>query len=372
MRIELADIIKKFGKEFREQHQPNGWILRTFGALESCRTSALGGHIQKCDECGHEHISYNSCRNRHCPKCQNSKQAFWVEDVSMRLIDSKYFHVVFTIPEVLNEIFLLDSKRYYSLLFRSVWETLRLFGYSRYGVETGALAILHTWGQNLMFHPHIHCLIPALGLDLDGRVKHITTRGKYLYPVEKMKIDFRSVMMKNIKYELKSKHLLPRYQQTIDIAWNKHWVIHIEAPFGDSNHVIKYLGNYTHRVAISNGRIHSIVDKEVSFFYKDNKDGGKSKLMTITGIEFLRRFSMHILPKGFVKIRYFGILSNRYRKKLDMYRIPNNKPKNETPQERLERLTGIDILLCPRCKKGHLHNIKEIPKIRSPMRIMMR
>ena len=222
-----------------------------------------------------------------------------------------------------------------------------------------------------MFHPHIHCLIPALGLDLDGIVKHITTRGKYLYPVEKMKIDFRSVMMKNIKQELKSKHLLPRYQQTIDKAWNKHWGIHIEAPFGDSSHVIKYLGNYTHRVAISNGRIHSIGDKEVSFWYKDNKDGGKSKLLTITGVEFLRRFSMHILPKGFVKIRYFGILSNRYRKKLDMYRVPNNKPKNETPQERLERLTGVDILLCPRCKKGHLHNIKEIPKKRSPMRIMM-
>ena len=366
IKFEVADVIKKFGSEYVKYHNPNTWILRTLNALSMCRTSSLGGHKQKCDNCGHEHISYNSCRNRHCPKCQSSKQAFWIEDVSNRIVDCKYFHVVFTIPEELNKVCILDSREFYKILFKSVWQTLRLFGYSRYGVETGALAILHTWGQNLSLHPHIHCLIPAVGIDLEGQVNRITKKGKYLYPIQKMKIDFRSVMMKNIKNYLHKKGALPKYQNTIDIAWSKRWVIYIEPSFGDAEHVIKYLGNYTHRVAISNSRIENITDNGVTFWYKDYRDKSKMKLTTVSGVEFLRRFAMHILPKRFVKIRYFGILSNRYSSQLAKYRIPQEKRVEETHQDRLKRLTGIDVCRCPVCKNGTMHVVVEIPKIRSP------
>ena len=313
-KVELAHIIERFGNEFVEKHKPNTWQLRTLNALRICRTAALGGHKEQCDHCGTVRYSYNSCKNRHCPKCQASRQAFWIEDVSERILDTKYFHIVFTLPEALNEICLLNSRQFYSLMFSSVWQTLRTFGYTHYGVESGALAILHTWGQNLSLHPHIHCLVPAAGLDLSGKMKKIGKKGKYLYPVRKLSIDFRSLMMKKLKKQLKDAGILPEYQRTIDLSWKKDWVVYVEPSFADARRVIKYLGRYTHRVAISNHRIKSIDGEKVSFMYKDYRDGSKQKLMTLDGVEFLRRFAMHILPKGFVKVRYYGIMSNRYQK----------------------------------------------------------
>ncbi len=373
---QVAQIIEQFGDDFVKEHHPNTWITRTLNALKICRTAALGGHKEKCDHCGKIRISYDSCRNRHCPKCQGSKQAFWIEDVSKRIIDTKYFHIVFTIPEQLNTICLLDSKRFYSILFQSVWQSLRTFGYTHYGVESGALAILHTWGQNLSLHPHIHCLVPAAGIDLFDNMKKISKKGKYLYPVEILSIEFRSNMMKRLKKHLKASlagkrvnNQLSKHQPLIDKAWAKDWVVFCEPSFADVDRVIKYLGQYTHRVAISNHRIQHIDQKYVSFFYKDYADDKKRKLTKLTGIEFLRRFCMHILPKGFVKVRYYGILSNRYSKQTAMYKSPVII-KNETTQERILRLTGFDVYKCPFCKKGQMHTIEIIPKIRSPVKFL--
>ena len=369
-KYEIAQIIEQFGDEFILKHHPNSWITRTLNALRICRTSALGGHKDQCDNCGKIRVSYNSCTNRHCPKCQTTRQAFWVEDVSNRIIDTKYFHIVFTVPELLNPVCLLNSKGFYSSLFTSVWQTLRTFGYTHYGTESGAIAILHTWGQNLSLHPHIHCLVPAVGIDLSGNIKKIGKKGKYLYPVKKLSIDFRSNMMKLLKKQLDKNNQLPKYQSRIDKAWGKDWVVFIEPSFADANRVIKYLGQYTHRVAISNQRIEHIGPEHVNFFYKDYKDAAKRKLTRLKGIEFLRRFCMHILPKGFVKIRYYGIMSNRYQKQTAMYRKPQSKPDLETITQRILRLTGFDICLCPFCKKGQMHVIKALPRIRSPVKFL--
>ena len=364
--FEIARIIEQFGDDFVNSHNPNSWILRTLNSLKVCRTSALGGHKEKCDRCEKVRISYNSCRNRHCPKCQASKQAFWVEDVTERIIDTKYFHLVFTVPEELNAICILESRKFYNTLFASVWQSLQTFGYTNYGVETGAMAILHTWGQNLSLHPHIHCLVPAAGITLSGETKKISKKGKYLYPVIKLSIDFRSTMMKQLKGYLLKKGQLREYQMIIDKAWSKDWDVYSEPSFADAERVIKYLGQYTHRVAISNHRIENIDEKNVTFFYKDYNKGGKQKQTTLSGVEFLRRFSIHILPKGFVKVRYYGIMSNRFCKQTAMYRKTKQDRSKETVQQRIERLTGFDIYQCPYCKKGHMRTIEVLPRIRSP------
>ncbi len=365
-KYEIAQVIEQFGGDFIRKHNPNTWTLRTLNALRVCRTEALGGHKQQCDSCGKVRISYNSCRNRHCPKCQASKQAFWVENVSQRIIDTKYFHIVFTVPQELNTICLLNSKQFYNTLFSSVWQTLRTLGYTHYGAESGAVAILHTWGQNLSLHPHIHCLVPSAGISLAGHMKKISKKGKYLYPVSKLSIDFRSSMMKQLKKQLSKSGQLNQYQGIVDKAWAKNWVVFCEPSFARSDYVIKYLGQYTNRVAISNHRIQNVDAKNVSFYYKDYKDNEKRKLTTLSGTEFLRRFCMHILPKGFVKIRYYGILSNRFGNQTAMYRMSKARLEKETVQQRIQRLTGFDVYQCPYCKKGYMHNIEELPRIRSP------
>lgn len=367
---EIAQIIERFGDEYIKKHHPNSWITRTLNALRICRTAALGGHKEQCDNCGKVRICYNSCRNRHCPKCQGSKQAFWIEDVSNRIIDTQYFHIVFTVPELLNSLCLLNSKEFYSNLFSSVWQTLQTFGYTHYGAECGAIAILHTWGQNLSLHPHIHCLVPAAGIDLAGNMKKIGKKGRFLYPVKKLSVDFRAQMMRFLKKQLKTSGQLSAHQSTVDKAWAKSWVVFCEPSFADATRVIKYLGQYTHRVAISNQRIKHIGKRHVIFQYKDYKARANQKLTRLTGVEFLRRFSMHILPKGFVKIRYYGIMSNRYGKQTAMYRKPQSKTNNQTVQQRILRLTRFDVCLCPFCKKGQMHVIEVFPRIRSPARFL--
>lgn len=365
-KYEIAQVIEQFGEDYIKQYNPNSYILRTLNALRICRTSALGGHQDRCDDCKRIRNSYNSCRNRHCPKCQPAKQAFWVEDTSQRIIDTKYFHIVFTIPHILNLICLLDSKQFYSTLFSSVWDTLRTFGYTHYGVESGTVAILHTWGQNLNLHPHIHCLVPGAGMTLAGNFKKISKKGRYLYPVPMLSKTFRGKMMEQLKKQLIARKQLLKYQAIIDQAWDKKWGVFSEPSFSNAEYVIKYLGQYTHRVAISNHRLRNIDEGSVSFYYKDNRDNGKNKLTTLSGVEFLRRFCMHILPKRFVKIRYYGILSNRYRKKTILLRaIKPDRPK-ETVQQRMKRLTGFDIYQCPFCKKGQMHTIEVLPRTRSP------
>ena len=366
-KYEVSQIIGRFGAQYVEQCQPNSFVVRTLDALHKCRTSALGGHKDACDCCGRERISYNSCGNRHCPKCQATKQALWVEDRMKDALDVKYFHVVFTVPESLNQVCLPDSKRFYSSLFECVWSVLQTFGYSHYGVESGAICVLHTWGQNLSLHPHIHCIVPAAGLTLKGNLKHITKQGKYLYPVRMLSTVFRGKLLEKIKQQLKQNNQLPQYQLLLDELWKKPWVVYCEPPLGNAQQIVKYLGQYTHRVAISNHRIQNIEESGISFFYKDYKDNSKRKLTKLSGVEFLRRFCMHILPYRFVKIRYYGILSSKQKDMVKPFAVKKPETKvTESKQERVSRLTGFDRFQCPFCKEGFMQTIELLPRIRAP------
>lgn len=363
---EVAEIIERFGDRFIEKHQPNTYQLRVLGALSMCRTSALGGHKYHCDHCGREHISYNSCRNRHCPKCQSAKQACWIEDLMNKAYPVKHYHIVFTVPEALNAICLLDSKWFYNQLFATVWDTLRSFGYSHFGVEAGAICVLHTWGQNLSLHPHIHCIVPALGHTLRGKMKHIGKGGKYLYPVRQLSLKFRGKFMAGVKKRLVKNNLLPQYRPVVEDAWSKPWVVFCEPSFGKPKHVVRYLGQYTHRVAISNHRIVEVNDHQVRFRLKDYRHNSKVKTITLKGEEFLRRFCQHILPSGFVKIRYYGIYSSRFRSTMLKDKDKMLIKPEETTIERINRLMGINVYLCPYCKKERMVPVAIIPRIRSP------
>ena len=370
--FEVSQIVDRFGAQYIGQCQPNSFTLRTLDALQKCRTAALGGHKDVCDCCGKQRISYNSCGNRHCPKCQSNKQALWVDDRISNALDVKYFHVVFTVPDALNPVCLLDSKQFYNSMFECVWSVLQTFGYSHYGVESGAICVLHTWGQNLSLHPHIHCIVPATGLTLKGKLKHISKQGKYLYPVRMLSAVFRGKMLEKIKRQLKQSNQLPQYQSLLDQLWKKPWVVYCEPPLGNAQQIVKYLGQYTHRVAISNHRIQNIDDSGVSFFYKDYKDNSKKKLTKLSGVEFLRRFCMHILPYRFVKIRHYGILSSKQKDQIKPLKTQKQKEVKvkETAQQRIVRITGFDRFQCPFCKTGILHTVELLPRIRSPTNVL--
>lgn len=368
-KFELAHIIGRFGKQLVQRYKPNAYILRNLNAITLCRTPALGGHSYACDACGVIQSGYNSCRNRHCPKCQNAKQALWVDELIQSTLPVKHFHIVFTLPHELNDICLIDSVAFYNRLFSCAWDTIRTSGYAHFGVETGAVCVLHTWGQDLCLHPHLHCIVPAAGLSLSDHWKHIGNNGKFLFPVLKLSADFRSHFMKILKKWLIDRNLLEKYQPVIDKAWGKPWNVHAEPSMATPEHVIRYLGNYTLRVAIANSRILDISDTKVTFLHKDYVNNAKVAPITLEGVEFLRRFCMHILPKRFVKIRRFGVYSSRYKaitQKLKPKTIDSLLRDNESMTERLTRVTGFDVSLCPVCKSGKLHRIAELPKIRSP------
>jgi hypothetical protein len=369
--FEVAQIIDRFGQQYVDECQPNSFMVRTLDALHKCRTSALGGHKDICNSCGKERISYNSCGNRHCPKCQGAKQALWVEDRMRDALDVKYFHIVFTVPEELNQICLLGSNLFYRTMFECVWSVLQQFGYTHYGLESGAICVLHTWGQNLSLHPHIHCIVPAAGLTLAGNLKRITKKGKYLYPVLMLSPVFRGKMLEKLKQQLSQSRQLPQYQSLLDDLWGKPWVVYCPPPLGNPQQIVKYLGQYSHRVAISNHRILNINDSGVKFLYKDYRDGSKIKPTTLPGVEFLRRFCMHILPKRFVKIRYYGILSTKQKNRVKSLLAKKQKIKiKETRQQRIVRLTGFDSRICPVCKTGFMHTIELLPKIRAPSNVI--
>ena len=361
-KFEVSHIINRFGRQYIDQCQPNSFMVRMLDALQKCRTSALGGHKDVCDCCGEQRISYNSCGNRNCPKCQANKQALWVEDRMNDAMDVKYFHVVFTVPEALDKVRLLDSKRFYSTMFECVWSVLQTFGYSHYGVESGAICVLHTWGQNLSLHPHIHCIVPAAGLTLKGNLKNITKQGKYLYPVRMLSAVFRCKLLEKIKRQLKQSNQLPQYQSLLDEVWKKPWVVYCEPSLGNAQQIVKYLGQYTHRVAISNQRIQNIDESGVSFFYKDYKDNSKRKITKLSGVEFFRRFCTHILPYRFVKIRYYGILSSKQKDLVAPLAAKNLETKViETIQERIVRLTRFDWIQCHFCKTGIMQAVELLP-----------
>lgn len=376
-RYELAEVVNRFAADLVASIRLTPLQSRVLCRIYQCRTAALGGHEEACDGCGTRRYSYNSCRDRHCPKCQAAKQALWVDDLVRSTLPVKHYHVVFTLPHVLNAVCLHDQRMYYDLLFAAAWNTLRSFGYSRHGVETGAVAVLHTWGQNLSLHPHLHCIVPAAGYGLDGSWKNTGASHRYLYPVGQLSTTFKGKFLDSLKRTLRKRGKLQLFDDKIRQSYRTPWVVHCEPPMANAVHVVKYLGQYTHRVAITNHRILNISNKGVTFVAKDYRDGAANKTVTLGGVEFLRRFSMHVLPRRFVKIRRFGIYNPTFRRNNELKFVPEERPDIETlaskprkdPEtrlERMERLTGINPGRCPACKKGRMVVVRELPRIRSP------
>ena len=377
-RFELADAVNLFQSGLLTKTTLTTLQLKVLNKIALCRTAVLGGHEEKCDNCGTVRYSYNSCGDRHCPKCQAAKQTFWIDDLIKSTLPVKHFHIVFTVPHELNAVCLHNQRMYYDLLFAAVSQTLRSFGYTHYGVESGAVCVLHTWGQNLSLHPHIHCIVPAAGYTLDGKWKNIGHSGQYLYPVHQLSEAFKGRFLDSLKRSLRKKNELVLFNAAVQQAYKTKWVVHCEPSLAGADHVVKYLGQYTHRIAITNQRILNIAGDKVTFIAKDYRDNAVKKTVTLDGIEFLRRFTMHILPRQFVKIRRFGIYNHTTKRNLALKFVPEEKPdiddiiKRKQPPEtnlqRLERLTGINPCICPVCKKGKMILIKILPRIRSPGR----
>jgi len=356
---ELAEIIDRFGAEFEHQYSPNSYVRRTLSALKRCRTSSLGGHVDKCDECGHVRISYNSCRNRHCPKCQNTQREAWVEDRKQDLLPVPYFHVVFTVPDTLNGLFIEHPADLYNVLFATTWETIAQFSYTKLHAETGMVAILHTWGQNLSLHPHIHCVVPGGGIGFRGKWKQVSTseNGKvFLFRVENLSKVFRGKFINALQKKL------PQTKKFIDGLYKNDWVVYSKEPFAGPEHVIEYLGRYTHKVAIGNHRLLNVDETGVSFRWRDYRDNIE-KVMPLVGTEFLRRFCMHILPKRFVRIRHYGLLSTARREELRELQLAFgiNTPKIREEKhwkEVCRQHLNYDPDICPQCGRGHMSTIE--------------
>jgi len=373
--LEIADIVRRFGTEYIDKYRPSAEKVKVLFDILQCRTFTLGGHEERCDCCTQVRYSYNSCGNRHCPKCLSSKQAIWIEKLIEQTLPVKHYHIIFTVPHKLNAVCLFDKGMYYKLLFSAVWRTLHSFGYTHYGVESGAVCVLHTWGQNLSLHPHIHCIVPAVGYSLKGNWKHIGTYDNYLYPVHQLSATFKGKFLDSLKRAFRKMDLISGFDSLLQQAWNKKWVVFCESSLAKSEHVIRYLGQYTHRVAISNNRIVKMSETHVTFISKDYRDRTQNKPVTLTGVEFLHRFCLHILPKRFVKIRRFGIYNHTTKRNLELQFKPeksiiekDNFEKKETSREQRKRLTGFDIGQCPKCKKGRMIVVRELPRIRSPSR----
>ncbi|MDB5118829.1 MAG: putative transposase [Sphingobacteriales bacterium] len=335
----------------------NSWQVRVLSALKNCRTAAMGGHVDACTDCGILRISYNSCGNRHCPKCQGKNRERWIANREAELLPVPYFHVVFTLPDTLNQLALHQPKAVYDALFEAAWGTIGTFGNNprNLGAATGMISILHTWGQQVSLHPHLHCIVPGGGISKQGKWKTAKSKGKYLFPVKAMSKVFRAKYVEALKARINPGKSL------IDSLFKKEWVVFAKRPFGNPKSVVEYLGRYTHKIAISNHRIKNIDHKTVSFSYKDYRNGAQKSLTTLDSIEFIRRFSMHILPKGFVRIRHFGILSSNSKKQA----IP--LIKDQFPKETLVPV-GPRILetynpkLCPHCKTQTMTNLEILPK----------
>jgi hypothetical protein len=385
-RLEVGDVFRRYGDNYRQQHASSLSTAqrRVMSAIERCRTAALGGHVEQCDQCHFQRIAYNSCGDRHCPKCQSLARAQWIKDRQVELLDTQYFHVVFTVPEEIAAIAYQNKKVVYDILFQATSETLRTIAADpkHLGAEIGFFAVLHSWGQNLMFHPHLHCVVPGGGISRDGQ-RWISCRPDFFLPVRVLSCLFRRLFLELLEkafdegqlrffsslQELEDHRAFLRYLAPLH---KKEWVVYAKKPFAGPQQVLDYVGRYTHRVAISNNRILNIDDGQITFRYKDYRDGSQQKTMTLSADEFIRRFLLHVLPEGFHRIRYFGFLGNRYRKeKLEQCRkllgmVPR-EPNSPTEvaeldyRDRYQALTGSSLWECPACHRGRMIVIGEIP-----------
>lgn len=330
----------------------NTWQLRALHAVRRCRSAALGAHVDGCTSCGHLRISYNSCRNRHCPKCQGNQREKWIQAREQELLPVPYFHVVFTLPDVLNTLCLYKAREVYNILFDTAWQVINTFGHDHkwLGAQTGMIAILHTWGQTLTLHPHLHCIVPAGGLNKQHKWKTAKTNGKYLFSVKAMSKVFRGKFMAALKEKLPAE----LSHQSIHELYKKQWVVYAKRPFRGPQSVIEYLGRYTHKIAISNHRLKNIEEGRVTFSYKDYRAAAATREMTLEAPEFIRRFALHILPKGFVRIRHYGILSSTS-KSGSAVLIKDQLPPAIHTRTQANRV--YDPKQCPCCKKQTMQTL---------------
>jgi hypothetical protein len=369
-RPELADVFRQYGERYCRIHPLPASHRKVMRAVEVCRTKELGGHLKQCDTCGFEHPSYNSCRNRHCPKCQSLAKAKWLEKQTAELLPVGYFHLVFTLPHVLNGVILAHKKILLTLLFKAVSETLLEFGQRRFGATVGIIAVLHTWDQTLKDHFHLHCLIPAGALSFDHS-RWRSARKNFLFPVTALSLVFRGKFLALLQHNIDRGKVQIKGEE-VKKAGKKNWVVYAKKPFGSPKTVLDYLGRYTHRVALSNDRILNVQNGQVTFSYRDRKDRDRKKTMTFDAQEFIRRFLLHILPGGFMRIRHFGFLANRSkrqalvqcRKLLDLDPALPAIPK-QSAKDLLLKLTGIDLSRCPSCQQGTMIVVAELPRLSS-------
>ena len=379
-KLEVADIVRMHGDAYCKNNTLAPEQHKVLNAIRNCRTAVLGGHIDHCNNCGHINISYDSCRNRHCPKCQSLKTLKWLEERQKELLLVPYFHVVFTLPHELNILIMYNKKALYSLLMRSVWETIKTFGEDPKKLNglMGMIAILHTWGQNLFDHIHLHCMIP--GGALQNGNKWQPSKSDYLFPVQAMSVVFRGIFITGLRAlyddnKLKipsdanlktSLGIRANFEVLLSGLMKKSWVVYSKHPFAGPKQLLNYLGRYINKIAISNHRIISCDEKSVKFSWRDYADNNTVKIMTLKPKEFIRRFLMHVVPTGFIRVRFFGFLANACKKKnikiirnlLDY--VPAEIEQKKDVRSLMFRLTGVDITLCPHCK-GNLYLIQTMP-----------
>jgi predicted Zn-ribbon and HTH transcriptional regulator len=377
---EVADIVRLYGAAYRHTHDLPLLHQRVLHAIEVCRTAALGGHVEQCNHCGYRRPVYNSCRNRHCPKCQSLARAQWLEERRAELLPVGYFHNVFTLPHELNDLAAANPRRVYGLLFRAVAATLQAFGADpqyHLGGQLGFTAVLHTWDQKLLYHVHLHCIIAGGALAGDGS-RWIAARRNYLFPVRALSAAFRRRFLDGLQQlhqrgELLFPGRLAALAAVTPFAdWlarlaAKDWVVYCQPPFGGPEKVLEYLSRYTHRVAISNRRLRDVADGRVIFTYRDRRDGNQVKELTVSAAEFLRRFLLHVTPPGLCRMRHYGFLSNRCKEQ----QLPRCRALlGVTAVAQVEtlpglavlllRLTGVDVTRCPQCQQGTLVVVERI------------
>lgn len=384
-KYEVAQVLRAGAAAYAAKHRLSARQKKVIRDIQQCRTSALGGHVDACDDCGYLRISYNSCRNSHCPKCQSMAREAWVELRQNELLPVQYFHFVFTLPSELHDLVRYNERLLYGQLFKLAWQSLQALASDKkyLGAQTGMIAVLHTWGQNLHYHPHIHCLVPTGGLAANG--KWIKSRKNYLVPVRALSRLFRAKYITYLRQAHK-KDLLrldglcakwatyKAMNHLLNTLYQKNWVIYAKPPFAGPEKLIGYLGRYVKRIAISNDRITDInyQSKQVAFRWRDYADNNRSKVMKLSFEEFIRRFLQHILPSRFSKVRYYGLFANRDKTKRlakCCKALGKPVPPKIIPsdwKERLHRLTSIDPSCCPRCEKGKMQIIAILIPSRAP------
>jgi hypothetical protein len=389
--LEVADIFRRYGDAYRQEAgvSPSTAQGRVMTAIETCRTAVLGGHVEQCDACGHQRIAYNSCANRHCPKCQSLARAAWIERRQAEILDCEYFHVVFTVPNDVAAIALQNKSQVYGILFRATAETLRTIAADprHLGAEIGFFAVLHSWGQTLVHHPHLHCVVPGGGLSPDG-ARWVACRPGFFLPVRVLSRLFRRLFLQDLQaaYDAGTLRLVgpletlqqrPAWTRTLAAMRQTEWVVYAKRPFAGPQMVVDYVGRYTHRVAISNHRLLDMDGGEVRFTYKDYRTDSPQppKTMTLAAPEFIRRFLLHVLPAGFHRIRYYGFLGARHRRaklarcrqllgSTELITTPADATTLTDYRDRTKALTGISLRVCPSCQQGQMIVIERLLPIR--------